>query len=117
MINNSLKTIILAAGESKRILSSKPKILHTIGGKTILGHVLYNMGKIISKKNINIVISPKLNQLRNEYKKINFSFQNFLNIKNRIKLYCNSIAINCKNIRGYLGFGVPGEIRTHDPIS
>ena len=59
MINNSLKTIILAAGESKRILSSKPKILHTIGGKTILGHVLYNMGKIISKKNINIVISPK----------------------------------------------------------
>ena len=41
MINNSLKTIILAAGESKRILSSKPKILHTIGGKTIFQHVLY----------------------------------------------------------------------------
>ena len=39
MINNSLKTIILAAGESKRILSSKSKILHTIGGKTILRHV------------------------------------------------------------------------------
>jgi len=75
MINNSLKTIILAAGESKRILSSESKILQTIGGKTILGHVLDNMGKIISKKNMNIVISPKLNQLRNEYKKINFSFQ------------------------------------------
>ena len=52
MINNSLKTIILAAGESKRILSSKSKILHTIGGKTILGHVLDNIGKIISKKNM-----------------------------------------------------------------
>ena len=75
MINNSLKTIILAAGESKRILSSKSKILHTIGGRTILSHVLDNIGKIISKKNMNIVISPKLNQLRNEYKKINFSFQ------------------------------------------
>ena len=75
MISNSLKTIILAAGESKRILSSKSKILHTIGGKTILGHVLDNMGKIISKKKMNIVISPKLNQLRNKYKKINFSFQ------------------------------------------
>ena len=75
MINNSLKTIILAAGESKRILSSESKILQTIGGKTILEHVLDNMGKIISKKNMNIVISPKLNQLRNEYKKINFSFQ------------------------------------------
>ena len=75
MISNSLKTIILAAGESKRILSSKSKILHTIGGKTILRHVLDNMGKIISKKKMNIVISPKLNQLRNKYKKINFSFQ------------------------------------------
>ena len=58
MINNSLKTIILAAGESKRILSSKSKILHTIGGKTILNHVLDNVGKIISKKNVNIVINP-----------------------------------------------------------
>ena len=77
MINNSLKTIILAAGESKRILSSQSKILHTVGGKTILRHVLDNVGKIIRKKNINIVISPKLNKLKNEYKKINFSFHSF----------------------------------------
>ena len=76
MINNSLKTIILAAGESKRILSSKSKILHTIGGKTIIKHVLDNVSKIISKKNTNIVISPKLKKLENEYKKISFSFQN-----------------------------------------
>ena len=75
MINNSLKTIILAAGESKRILSSKSKILHTIGGKTILNHVLDNLSKIISKKNTNIVISPKLKKLKNEYKQISFSFQ------------------------------------------
>ena len=64
MIINSLKTIILAAGESKRILSSKSKILHTIGGRTILDHVLINMEKIVNKKNINIVISPKLNYLK-----------------------------------------------------
>ena len=64
MIINSLKTIILAAGESKRILSSKSKILHTIGGRTILDHVLINIKKIVNKKNINIVISPKLNYLK-----------------------------------------------------
>ena len=75
MINNSLKTIILAAGESKRILSSKSKIQHTVGGKMIINHVLDNVSKIISKQNINIVISPKLNKLKNEYKKISFSFQ------------------------------------------
>ena len=75
MINNSLKIIILAAGESKRILSSKSKILHTIGGKTILDHVIDNVGKLVNKNNINIVISPKLKQLKKEYKKISFSFQ------------------------------------------
>jgi len=75
MIINSLKTIILAAGESKRILSSKSKILHTIGGRTILDHVLINMEKIVNKKNINIVISPKLNYLKKEYKNISFSLQ------------------------------------------
>jgi len=30
---------------------------------------------VVNKKNINVVISPKLNQLKNEYKKISFSFQ------------------------------------------
>ena len=50
MINNSLKTIILAAGESKRILSSKSKILHTIGGKVIIEHVLDNIRKVVNKK-------------------------------------------------------------------
>ena len=75
MINNSLKTIILAAGESKRIQSSKSKILHTIGGKIILQHVLDNIRKLILRKNIHIVISPKQKQLKKEYKKISFSFQ------------------------------------------
>ena len=75
MINKSLKIIILAAGESKRILSSKSKILHTIGGKTILNHVLSNVSKIVKKKNINIVLSPKLKQLKNIYKNVNFSLQ------------------------------------------
>ena len=75
MINNSLKTIILAAGESKRILSSKSKILHTIGGKEIIDHVLDNVTKLVNKKNINLVISPQLKELKKKYKKISFSFQ------------------------------------------
>ena len=75
MINNSLKTIILAAGESKRIISSKSKILHTIGGKEIIDHVLDNVTKLVNKKNINLVISPQLKELKKKYKKISFSFQ------------------------------------------
>ena len=91
MINNSLKTIILAAGESKRILSSKSKILHTIGGKAIIEHVLDNISKVVNKKNINVVISPKLNQLKNEYKKISFSFQ-------KKPLGTAHAVLSCKNV-------------------
>ena len=35
-----LKTIILAAGQGTRMRSTKPKVLHEIAGKTLLGHVV-----------------------------------------------------------------------------
>ena len=50
MINQSLKAIILAAGKSKRILSSHSKILHTICGKPIIDHVYDNLKKVIKKE-------------------------------------------------------------------
>ncbi len=35
-----LEVIILAAGEGTRMMSARPKVLHTIGGKPLLQHVL-----------------------------------------------------------------------------
>ncbi len=35
-----LHVVILAAGEGKRMKSLKPKVLHTIGGRPMLGHVI-----------------------------------------------------------------------------
>ena len=58
MINQSLKAIILAAGKSKRILSSHSKILHTICGKPIIDHVYDNLKKVIKKENINLKKIP-----------------------------------------------------------
>lgn len=37
----ALKTIILAAGQGTRMRSSIPKVLHTVGGVTLLGHVVH----------------------------------------------------------------------------
>ena len=32
--------IVLAAGEGSRMKSATPKVLHSLGGRTMLGHVL-----------------------------------------------------------------------------
>jgi bifunctional UDP-N-acetylglucosamine pyrophosphorylase / glucosamine-1-phosphate N-acetyltransferase len=42
----SLSVIILAAGEGSRMHSSIPKVLHTVGGKTLLEHVITIAGQL-----------------------------------------------------------------------
>lgn len=39
--NTDLAIVILAAGQGTRMRSSLPKVLHPIGGRTLLGHVLH----------------------------------------------------------------------------
>jgi bifunctional UDP-N-acetylglucosamine pyrophosphorylase / glucosamine-1-phosphate N-acetyltransferase len=55
--NNSSLAIILAAGEGTRMKSSKPKVLHEIAGRSMLGHVLAAV-KAAKIARIVVVIGP-----------------------------------------------------------
>jgi bifunctional UDP-N-acetylglucosamine pyrophosphorylase / glucosamine-1-phosphate N-acetyltransferase len=50
-----LKIIILAAGKGKRMASCLPKVLHLIGGKTMLEHVV-NTAESLNPENIIVVV-------------------------------------------------------------
>ncbi len=41
-----LSVVILAAGRGKRMISDLPKVLHQVGGKSLLGHVLATAGEL-----------------------------------------------------------------------
>lgn len=54
MKNTKLNIIILAAGKGTRMRSTKPKVLHAVGGKPILGHVL-NCAKNLKPNKIIVI--------------------------------------------------------------
>lgn len=43
---NSLAVVVLAAGQGTRMRSRLPKVLHTIGGRTLIGHVLASASQL-----------------------------------------------------------------------
>jgi bifunctional UDP-N-acetylglucosamine pyrophosphorylase/glucosamine-1-phosphate N-acetyltransferase len=46
MSTRTCLAVVLAAGEGTRMRSSRPKVLHEIGGRTLIGHVLSAVGTI-----------------------------------------------------------------------
>ena len=54
----SLNIIILAAGNGKRMQSNLPKVMHKVGGKTMLEHVLISANKL-KPKTINEICRQK----------------------------------------------------------
>ena len=63
--NMSLTIIILAAGAGKRMKSSKAKVLHSLGGRTLLQHVIDTSRKLNPEK-ICVVIGHCGDQVRQE---------------------------------------------------
>src|SRR5215472_11698982 len=60
MNRSALAIVILAAGQGTRMKSALPKVLHPIGGRPMLGHVLA-VAKDLGAERIVVVTAPGLN--------------------------------------------------------
>ena len=53
----NLEIVVLAAGQSTRMKSNLPKVLHELGGRPLLTHVL-NQGNRLEPSAVHVVVSP-----------------------------------------------------------
>src|SRR5690349_24983713 len=56
--------VILAAGKGTRLKSRRPKVLHEIGGKPLLAHVVAAAAKVVSPQNIFAIIGHEADAVR-----------------------------------------------------
>jgi bifunctional UDP-N-acetylglucosamine pyrophosphorylase/glucosamine-1-phosphate N-acetyltransferase len=59
-----LAVVILAAGEGTRFNSKRPKVLHEIGGKPLLAHIIAAASRVVNERDIFAVIGHQANRVR-----------------------------------------------------
>ena len=59
-----LAVIIMAAGKGTRLKSSRPKVLHEIGGKTLLSHVIAAASQVVAPSHIYAVVGHQAEKVK-----------------------------------------------------
>jgi bifunctional UDP-N-acetylglucosamine pyrophosphorylase/glucosamine-1-phosphate N-acetyltransferase len=59
-----LAVVIMAAGKGTRLKSQRPKVLHEIGGKPLLAHVIAAASKIVAPSEIFVVVGYQAEKVR-----------------------------------------------------
>ena len=60
----AIAVAIMAAGKGKRLKSKHPKVLHEIGGKPILAHVIATAEKVVPAEDIFVIIGHEAERVR-----------------------------------------------------
>jgi bifunctional UDP-N-acetylglucosamine pyrophosphorylase / glucosamine-1-phosphate N-acetyltransferase len=63
-----LAIVIMAAGKGTRLKSKRPKVLHEIGGKALLRHVIASASQIVSPPDIYVVVGHEAAQVETAVK-------------------------------------------------
>jgi len=59
----SLAIVIMAAGKGTRLKSRRPKVLHEIGGKPLLAHVIAAAAKIVAPADVYVVVGHQADRV------------------------------------------------------
>ncbi|HEX4029170.1 MAG TPA: bifunctional UDP-N-acetylglucosamine diphosphorylase/glucosamine-1-phosphate N-acetyltransferase GlmU [Terracidiphilus sp.] len=59
-----LAVVILAAGKGTRLKSKRPKVLHAIGGKPLLAHVIAAAAEVVAPEHIYVVVGHQADSVR-----------------------------------------------------
>lgn len=62
--NSKLAIVIMAAGKGTRLKSRRPKVLHEIGGKSLLGHVIAAASKVVAPADIYVVVGYQAEKVK-----------------------------------------------------
>ena len=69
-----LGIVIMAAGKGTRLRSSRPKVLHTVGGKALLQHVIDAALSLVPAEAVSVVVGHQADQVREAVQHTGVSF-------------------------------------------
>ncbi len=78
----SCLAIVLAAGDGTRMRSAKSKVLHVVGGRSLLAHVLDAVGKAGGTATA-VVVSPNAPEVEAEVKRVSPQAEAFVQVERR----------------------------------
>ena len=64
MSSQDFAVAIMAAGKGTRLKSKRPKVLHEVGGKPLVAHVIRSAAEVVSPKNIYVIIGHEAERVR-----------------------------------------------------
>ncbi len=68
-----IEVVILAAGKGSRMYSEKPKVLHEIAGKALLGYVI-DVAEAINSKAIHVLVGYQAEQIQHYFHNDNYNW-------------------------------------------